>query len=153
MNEQLLAELNAAAEFFERSTRNLTEDDSTYVPVDGIFTAAQQIGHAAQTIDWFMDGAFRPGSFDLDFEAHERAVRGVSSVADARAWFTRAVENARSVINTTPDEEWVRPICRGAGHGWRTADGHSRRHHRSHRPPSWRAVGLIRFGGRFGYAG
>ena len=69
--------------------------------------------HAAQTIDWFMDGAFRPAGFDLDFDAHERAVRGDTSLTDARAWFTRAVENARSVINTTSTEEWTQPIAEG----------------------------------------
>ena len=113
MKEQLLADLNAAAEFFERSTRSLTEDDSTYTPAEGIFTTAQQVAHAAQTIDWFMDGAFRPGGFDLDFEAHERAAREVRSLTEARAWFNRAVENARSVINATPDEDWARPLADG----------------------------------------
>ena len=112
MKQQLVADLNSAVEFFERSTSNLTEDDSDYAPVEGLFTTAQQVAHAAQTIDWFMDGAFRPG-FDLDFDAHERAVRGVTSLTDARAWFTRAVENARSVINTTSTEEWTQPIAEG----------------------------------------
>ena len=107
MEEQLLADLNSASEFFERSTRSLTEEDSTYTPAKGIFTAAQQVAHAAQTIVCFMARAFRPGGFDLDFEAHERAAREVSSLAEARAWFTRAVENGRSVIRPTPDEEWA----------------------------------------------
>ena len=109
MKQQLVADLNSAVEFFERSTSNLTEDDSDYAPVAGLFTTAQQVAHAAQTIDWFMDGA----GFDLDFDAHERAVRGVTSLTDARAWFTRAVENARSVINTTSTEEWTQPIAEG----------------------------------------
>lgn len=113
MKQQLVADLNSAVEFFERSTSNLTEDDSDYAPVEGLFTTAQQVAHAAQTIDWFMDGAFRPAGFDLDFDAHERAVRGVTSLTDARAWFTRAVENARSVINTTSTEEWTQPIAEG----------------------------------------
>ena len=41
MKERSLAELNAALEFFNRSTGSLTEDDSTYTPVDGVFTTAQ----------------------------------------------------------------------------------------------------------------
>ena len=40
-------------------------------------------------------------------------MRGVTSLTDARAWFTRAVENARSVINTTSTEEWTQPIAEG----------------------------------------
>ena len=87
--ERLGAELNAAIEFFDRSTGSLTEEDSTYTSVDGVFSTAQQVAHAAQTIDWFIDGAFDPNGFDLDFEAHERKVRGVTSLADARAWLAR----------------------------------------------------------------
>ena len=113
MKQQLMADLNSAVEFFERSTSSLTEDDSDYAPVEGLFTTAQQVAHAAQTIDWFMDGAFRPAGFDLDFDAHERAVRGVTSLTDACTWFTGAVENARSVINTTPTKEWTQPIAEG----------------------------------------
>ena len=86
MKERLVAELNAAIEFFNRSTGNLTEEDSTYTPVDGVFSTAQQVDHAAQTIDWFIDGAFDPNGFDMDFEAHDRRVRGVTSLLDARTW-------------------------------------------------------------------
>jgi uncharacterized damage-inducible protein DinB len=113
MKAQLLAELNAALEFFERSTRNLTEDDATYTPAEGTYTAAQQVAHAAQTIDWFVDGAFRPGGFDLDFEAHDRAVRAVSSLREARAWMTRAVENARAVIASKSEDDWAQAIAAG----------------------------------------
>ena len=49
MKQQLVADLNSAVEFFERSASNLTEDDSDYAPVEGLFTTAQP--HAAQTID------------------------------------------------------------------------------------------------------
>ena len=113
MKERLLDELNAALEFFNRSTGSLTEADSTYTPVDGVFTTAQQVAHAAQTIDWFIKGAFEPGGFDMDFEAHERKVRRVTSLADARAWFDKAVENARAVVRSKTDEEWARPLPEG----------------------------------------
>ena len=42
MKESLVAELNSALEFFNRSTGNLTEEDSSYTPVDGVFSTAQQ---------------------------------------------------------------------------------------------------------------
>lgn len=113
MKEQLVSELNATLEFFNRSTGNLTEEDSTYTPVDGIFTTAQQVAHAAQTIDWFIDGAFAPKGFDLDFEAHERKVREITSLSEARAWLDRSVENARAVIESKTDEEWAQPLPEG----------------------------------------
>ena len=63
MKTQLISQLNAAYEYFERSTRSLTEEDSGFAPADGVFTAANQVAHVAQTIDWFIDGAFtRMGS-------------------------------------------------------------------------------------------
>ena len=65
-------------------------------------------------IDWFIDGAFDPNGFDLDFEAHERKVRGVTSLADARAWLARSVESARAAIESKTAEEWAQPLPEGA---------------------------------------
>lgn len=113
MKAQLLAELNAALEYFNRSTGALTEEDSGFSPAEGVFTAAQQVGHAAQTIDWFIDGAFRPEGFSMDFEAHEKKVREVTSLADARAWLTGAIGNARAALESRSDEEWQQPLPAG----------------------------------------
>lgn len=113
MKERLKAELNAAIEFFNRSTASLSEEDSTYAPVEGIFTAAQQVAHAAQTIDWFVDGAFAPNGFDMDFEGHQRKVKGVQSLSEARAWLAKSVEHAQSVIASKTDEEWAKPLPEG----------------------------------------
>jgi uncharacterized damage-inducible protein DinB len=91
----------------------LTEDDSTYAPVEGVYTAAQHVAHVAQTIDWFFDGAFRPEGFDMDFEAHDRAVRTVNSLAQARASLARTVEQARRTIAARSEEEWQQPLPEG----------------------------------------
>ena len=113
MKQRLLRELNEAREYFDRSTRALTEDDSDYAPAEGTFTAAQHVAHAAQTIDWFVEGAFSPTGFSLEFEALDRRVREVTSLADARSWLTRAVDNARQAIESTSDDEWSRPLPAG----------------------------------------
>ena len=113
MKERLTAELNAAIEFFNRSTGSLTEEDSSFAPVDGIFNASQQVAHAAQTIDWFIDGAFAQKGFDMDFKAHEGKVRGVTSLAKAREWLAQSVENAQRVIGSRTDEEWMQPLPKG----------------------------------------
>ncbi len=113
MKERLLRELNEAREYFDRSTRALTEDDSGYAPAEGTFTAAQHVAHAAQTIDWFVEGAFSRTGFSLEFEALDRAVREVTSLADARAWFARAVEQARRTVDSTSDDDWNRPLPAG----------------------------------------
>ena len=96
--QQAIVGINSAHEFFNRSTRNLTEAEATLRPAPGMMTAAQQVAHAAQTIDWFMEGAFRPEGFDLDFEAHARAVEGVTTLADARGWTVNDVTNRLAVV-------------------------------------------------------
>ena len=113
MKDALRAQLDNAYVCFERSTRALTEEDSTFTPADGTFTAAGQVAHAAQTIDWFVEGAFRREGFDTDFEAHHRDVRAVTSLTEARAWLTRSVENARQVIANRTEEEWAAPLPPG----------------------------------------
>jgi uncharacterized damage-inducible protein DinB len=113
MKQQLLGQLNAAAEYFDRSTGSLTEEDSAYAPAEGVFTTAQQVAHAANTIDWFVEGAFRPDGFDMNFEEHERKVREVTSLVDARAWVARSVNNARTAIESKSDEEWAQPLPAG----------------------------------------
>jgi hypothetical protein len=35
---------------------------------------AQQVAHAAQTLDWFVEGASKDAGFDLDFEKHAKSV-------------------------------------------------------------------------------
>lgn len=113
MKQQLVAELDAALEYFNRSTSALTEEDADFTPADGVFTSAQQVAHAAQTIDWFVDGAFRPEGFDMDFEAHETKVRAVTTLAEARSWLAKAVEHARQTIESKSDAEWGQPLPAG----------------------------------------
>ena len=132
MKDALRAQLDNAYVCFERSTRALTEEDSTFTPADGTFTAAGQVAHAAQTIDWFVEGAFRREGFDTDFEAHHRDVRAVTSLTEARAWLTRSVENARQVIANRTEEEWAGAPPAGGGNGWVASRVHLQRHHRPH---------------------
>lgn len=113
MKNALLVQLNNAYSCFQRSTRRLAEEDSSFTPVDGTFTVAVQVAHVAQTIDWFIDGAFSPDGFSMDFEAHERTVRTVSSLAKAQDWVKRAVENARQVLADKSEEEWATPMPAG----------------------------------------
>ena len=113
MKEALKSQLQASYEFFERSSRSLSEEDSQFVPAEGVFSVAGQVAHVAQTIDWFMDGAFSPSGFNLDFEAHETEVRSVDSLDTARSWLKRAVESAGRLIDEKTEEEWAAPLPEG----------------------------------------
>jgi len=100
-------------EFFDRSTRVLEEKDSGFAPKDGMFTVAGQVSHAAQTVEWFFQGAFASGGFDLDFERADRETRAVQSLAAAREWFERACATGRATIDAHSDAEWAAPLPEG----------------------------------------
>lgn len=111
--QQCLAELSSAHEFFNRSTRNLTEDLSGFAPVPGMMTVAQQVAHAAQTVDWFLEGAFRSEGFNMDFEAHAKEVMAVQSLGAARAWFEKAVAKASETLAAKSDADLLAPLPPG----------------------------------------
>jgi uncharacterized damage-inducible protein DinB len=100
-------------EFFDRSTRELTEADSGFAPKEGMFTAAQQVAHVAQTFEWFVGGAFAPEGFSMDWEGMEKQVRAATSLAEARAWLDRAVASTKASIDAHTEEEWAAPLPDG----------------------------------------
>jgi uncharacterized damage-inducible protein DinB len=106
-------QLLASQDFFNRSTRILEEADSQFRPHAGAMTAAQQVAHAAQTLDWFVDGASRPEGFDLDFEKHGREVAAVESLTVARAWMDTAYANAISFMRALEPEQLAKPLPPG----------------------------------------
>ena len=97
-------------DFFDRSTSCLEESDSGFAPAPGMYTVAQQAAHVAETIDWFVEGAFRPEGFSVDFGGLDQAVRRVQSLEEARAWLDRAVKNA---VETVARENMEAPIVEG----------------------------------------
>jgi uncharacterized damage-inducible protein DinB len=111
--QQALTELQSARDYFNRSTRNLTESQSTFAPADGMMTAAQQVAHAAHTIEWFLEGAFRPEGFDLNFDEQAKLVNGCTSLEQARAWFDRAVAGAAAKLGPLSDAELLTPLPDG----------------------------------------
>ena len=111
--EALIAELRGTQEYFNRSTRTLTEADSSFAPVEGTWTVAQQIGHVAQTVDWFIEGAFRPEGFDTDWPKIQEEIARVQSVNEARAWVDAAFARAIDFIGARTPEELAQPLPPG----------------------------------------
>jgi uncharacterized damage-inducible protein DinB len=111
--QQAVAELSSAHEFFNRSTRNLSEAHSSVMPAEGMMTAAQQVAHTAQTVEWFVEGAFQPEGFNLDFEALAKATQACTSLAAARDWFERAMAAAKQRVATLTDAELLAPLPEG----------------------------------------
>jgi uncharacterized damage-inducible protein DinB len=107
IKEGLFGQLAAMKEYFDRSTRALEEADSAYAPKEGMFTAAQLVAHVAQTVEWFVRGAFAAGGFDLDFERADKGIRSVTSLGAARAWLERANAEAKAALAAHSEEEWT----------------------------------------------
>lgn len=107
------SQLAASKDFFNRSTRVLAEADSGFRPRDGMMTAAQQVAHTAQTIDWFIEGASRPEGFDLDFAKHAKALEALTSLATARKMFETACANAIQFIRSLGPEGLAKPLSPG----------------------------------------
>ena len=108
-----LIELSTVEQFFNNSTRELTEDLSDFKPTPDMMTAAQQVAHAGQVIDWFIEGAFRPEGFDMNFEEHIERVMKVTSIASAREWFARSIANAKAILGSKSDAELMTPMPEG----------------------------------------
>ncbi len=108
--ERYLGQLKAIRGYFEKTIDCLKDEDAPFAPEDGMFTIAQQIAHAAQTVEWFMEGAFLPTGFDLDFESHENDVRMIKEMEDARAWWDSALEQAEVALVGSAEESWNEPI-------------------------------------------
>ncbi len=109
-NEHLVNRLQAARAFFEKTIECFQEEDGGFAPKEGMFTVAQHIAHAAQTIEWFLEGAFRPQGMDLDFAAHEEDVRAVTEMEDALAWWNSAFDQTIESISGSAPESWQDPI-------------------------------------------
>jgi uncharacterized damage-inducible protein DinB len=107
------APLEGCRQFFLTSTRVLEEVDSQFRPAEGMMTAAQQVAHAAQTVDWFIEGASRPEGFDLDFARHAAELEQVTSLEAAREWFGRAFEAAMAFLRSKSPEELRAPLPEG----------------------------------------
>jgi uncharacterized damage-inducible protein DinB len=98
--------------FFERTLSALDESDSAFAPAAGMFTTAQQVAHAAQTYDWFREGAFSAKGFRMDFPAMEAEVRKVTSLTAAKTWLDEAHQRLLRSLQTRPAADWHAPIAK-----------------------------------------
>lgn len=112
-NEVLARKVRDAKEYLDRSTRPLSEENSAFAPQEGMFTVAQQVAHIAQTVEWFLEGAFRAEGFSMDFEAMDKQVRECTSLGAARQWADRAFQRAIQECETKPVAEWMAPLPPG----------------------------------------
>ncbi len=109
-NEQLVARLQATRAYFEKTLACFEEEDGPFAPQEGMLSVAQHVAHAAQTIEWFLEGAFRPDGLSLDFASLEQDVRAVTELEDARAWWNSALDQTIESVSGSAPESWADPI-------------------------------------------
>lgn len=107
--EAIKMQMQSTLEFFKRSTRELKEEHSGFKPTEGQYTAAAQVAHVAQTIEWFFDSAFAK-DWNMDFEGLDKEVRACKSLEEAHSWLDRAVKKAVETAEAHSAEEWATPF-------------------------------------------
>lgn len=105
--------IKQALQYLSRTCSVFKDEDAGYTPTPGQFTVAQHVAHVAQTIDWFMAGAFRDEGFDLDFAAHQLAIRDITTLEDAFAWLIKSVDGATAILAEKTPQEMMHPIADG----------------------------------------
>ena len=105
MNHEILVKrLRECQEYFDRSTRNLVEEDSGFVPAEGMYSIAAQVAHVAQTVNWMMDGGFGNG-WTMDFAEHDAQARAVVSLNQSRELLKQAFDRAESIFRSQSETE------------------------------------------------
>lgn len=106
----LIAQLEMSRKYFNATLSVFEEGDSEFKPQPEMFSVAAQVRHAADTVDWFMDGAFGEG-WQMDFEAHIAHAHAATSLADEIAGLDRAYDEALARISDLSDAELFAPIA------------------------------------------
>jgi len=108
--ESLAKQLETALKYFKATASQFEEADSEFAPNPEMFTVAGQVAHVADTVDWFVEGAFGKG-WDLDFEAMFARIHEAPTLADANAWMERAFAAAVKAVRSATNEELHAPIA------------------------------------------
>lgn len=104
------AALETVKTFYDRTIECFREEDAGFAPREGMFTVAHHVAHTAQTVEWFLEGAFRPQGMNMDFEGMEAEVRRVESLEDARTWWNDAMREALETVADAAPESWDEEI-------------------------------------------
>ena len=109
VSEGLVKELESTQKFFKTTLSVFTPEDEAFAPFPELYTVAGHVAHAADSIDWFIEGAFGNG-WDMEFDASIAKAKAVTSLDEAKEWLDRAFANAIAVIGAASDETLFEPI-------------------------------------------
>ena len=105
-----LIELETTERFFKNTTSVFEAADAEFAPDPALYSVAGHIAHVADSVEWFIEGAFGEG-WDMDFEALIAKARAVKTLEEANAWLARAFAKAREVVGAATDASLIEPIA------------------------------------------
>ncbi len=109
MSEGLVQQLESTQKFFKTTLSVFESEDGGFAPFPELYTVAGQVAHAADSIDWFIEGAFGDG-WDLDYDASIAKAKAVTSLQEANEGLDRAFTNAIAVVGAASDQVLGEPI-------------------------------------------
>jgi uncharacterized damage-inducible protein DinB len=109
MRHALVHQLESTRKYFATTLSVFEPADGAFAPHPDMFTVAGQVAHAADTVDWFMGGAFGAG-WDMEFDAAVQRAKAVTSLSEASDALVAAFERAIETVSNATDEELLAPI-------------------------------------------
>lgn len=110
MKEGLIEQLKMQEKFLMNTISCLKEEDSSFKPNEEMYTVAQHVGHTAETVDWFLDGAFGEKGFDMSFENYAERMKKYTSFDYSVKYFKEATANGIAKLQSVQDSELMTPI-------------------------------------------
>jgi len=105
----LVSELESTRKFFCTTISIFEPQDAGFAPHAEMYTTAAHVSHVADTVDWFMGGAFGAG-WDLDFDGAIARAKAVTSLEQAQAAMLDAFERAIATVQASSNEALFEPI-------------------------------------------
>lgn len=102
--EQIVIQLKTSHKYMKSTISIFDEDDAGFAPQPELYTVAGHVAHAADSVEWFVEGAFGKG-WNLDFEGLIAAARAVETLEEATAWLDRAFEKAIATFEAASEED------------------------------------------------
>ncbi len=106
---EIVTQLETSLKYLKSTISIFDEADAGFAPQPELYTVAGHIAHAADSVEWFVEGAFGEG-WNLDFEGLIAAARAVETLEEADAWLDRAFAKAIEVFQAASDDDLATTI-------------------------------------------
>lgn len=110
MKQGVIEQLKTQETFFLNTVSCFSEEDSSFKPKDEIFTVAQHVGHAAETVSWFLEGTFGDKGYDMSFDNYDEKMKKYDSFESAVNLFKKNIQDATEKVESLSADELMSPI-------------------------------------------